>query len=312
MRDGALFRGPSVGGPTRAAQLGKALFSDRGLSPSNTVSCATCHLPDKQLTDGLPVAHGVALGTRRTPRIGLASHARSQFWDGRADSLSSQALGPFENELEFASSRAFVARRVVSAHAEAYRAAFPDHPLPSLETLPPSGKPGEPAWESLSPATKDAVNAVFTDVGRALAAYERTFRITPSRLDAYLAGKSDALVPTERQGLSMFASAGCMQCHFGPRLTDDAFHVTHVPGDDRGRKGTGAFKTPPLRGVALGAPFGHSGSSPSLVAVTTLYGKGGDDHSVGTLEPWLPQFDETARWSIAGFLGVLDERVVVP
>ena len=77
-----------------AAALGEALFFDAGLSPSGTVSCASCHDPDKGLTDGRPIAEGVAVGARRTPSISLAAHARWPDWDGKADTLWSQALGP--------------------------------------------------------------------------------------------------------------------------------------------------------------------------------------------------------------------------
>lgn len=51
-----------------AAALGKSLFFDTNLSRTGAVSCATCHDPKKQLSDALPVAMGLAKGTRKTPR----------------------------------------------------------------------------------------------------------------------------------------------------------------------------------------------------------------------------------------------------
>lgn len=226
-----------------ARELGKALFFDRGLSPSGHVSCATCHDPEKHLSDGLPVAKGVAAGDRRTPAIGLAAHARWQFWDGRADSLWAQALEPLEDARELASSRIFVARRIAGAHARAYARAFPGAPLPDVSAWPAHGKPGEPAYDALSAADKEAATRVFVHAGKAIAAYERTFRVQPSALDAYLKGDRGALGSLEKYGLHLFVRSGCMQCHWGPRLTDDAFHATRTPtgrldhAADRGRAG---------------------------------------------------------------------------
>jgi cytochrome c peroxidase len=339
-----------------AAVLGKALFFDASLSPSGTVSCATCHDPNKALSDGLPQAKGVGPGDRRTPRIALAAFSRHQFWDGRADTLWAQALGPLENDRELASSRLFVARRVGEKYAALHAAVFPSHPLPDLAALPGGGKPGEAAYDALPAGERQAVTRVFVDVGKAIAAYERTFRIEPAALDAYAMGQLGALSLLQKQGLSVFAEAGCMQCHWGPRLTDDAFHVTRTPTGrvdglaDRGRADglvklasseflasgpwsddvaaaqafnpgdavgmLGAFKTPSLRGVALGSPYGHGGREASLVDVMLAYGSGGlapsDARAVGAREPWLLRFDVTAQWSIAQFLATLTEAPVVP
>lgn len=334
-----------------AIALGEALFSDAALSPSGEVACITCHDPKKALSDGLPTPGGRTRGTRRTPRIGVASRARWQFWDGRADTLWSQALGPFENPDEIASSRARVVKRVLGTYETSYKKAFPGRVLPALADVPDDGKPGDPTFDALPSARRDAITQVFVDVGKAIAAYERTFRPVEMRLDAYARGDLSALTSLEKAGLSVFAQVGCLQCHWGPRLTDDAFHVTRMATGrsdgvgDRGRidglrllatsefgastrwsdklipltispdgspATLGAFKTPSLRGVADGAPFGHGGTMRTLVEVTELYGKGGlpsaDARSVGTLEPWLPTFDETAQWSLAPFVESLKAK----
>ena len=73
------------------------------------------------------------------------------------------------------------------------------------------------------------VTRAFVNVGKAIAAYERTFRAKPNALDRYIGGDASALSVLEKEGLSIFAQAGCMQCHWGPRLTDDAFHDTRTP-----------------------------------------------------------------------------------
>lgn len=298
----------------RAAQLGKALFSSPALSPTGTIACSTCHDPNKHWSDDQALASGLGAGVRRTPPIALAAHSRWQFWDGRADTLWAQALGPLENPAEHGSSRLYVARRIAELFHAEYMDVFGEDPRPITEGLPSEGKPGDPAYEALSQASKQNVTRIFVNVGKAIAAFERTLRVLPNRLDAYLAGDNQALSTLEKEGLSMFAQVGCMQCHWGPRLTDDAFHNVRLPGRatgsvDRGRadgiaallagefradsvwsddrtartmspllplpSDVGSYKTPSLRGVADVRHFGHAGAVGDLRDVLELYGKGG-------------------------------------
>jgi cytochrome c peroxidase len=293
-----------VADDSRAATLGKALFFDASLSPSG-VACSSCHDPRHALSDARPVAMGVALGKRHTPRIALAAFAPRQFWDGRAPSLAAQALEPIEARDEMGSSRLFVAGRISERYRDAYTAVFPEQPLPDVTRLPHSGKPGDPAYDALDPSAKDAVTDVLTNVGKVLAAYERTFRVGASPVDAYSRGDFSALSFPEKQGLATFARMGCMQCHWGPRLTDDAFHVTRAStaDPDLGRDERAAFKTPSLRGVSGAAFFGHRGAQATLNEVLSDYGNGAEP---GVREPWIPRFGETTRWSIARFLTTLE------
>src|SRR5688572_2468035 len=70
-----------------AAAFGATLFFEQRLSRDGNVSCATCHLIERQFQDDRPLAIGVATTNRRT--MPLAGVARSPwfFWDGRKDSL---------------------------------------------------------------------------------------------------------------------------------------------------------------------------------------------------------------------------------
>lgn len=298
-----------------AAALGKKLFFDTSLSPSGEVSCASCHQTEHGLSDSTPVARAAGVGTRRTPRITLAAHQRWQFWDGRVDSLWAQALAPFENPAEFNSSRLRVVRRVMAGYGSDYRAAFPAAPAPSTSAWPADGKPGDAAYDALPEGERQAATQTFVNIGKAIAAYERSFRTKPTALDAYARGDKEALTIEQKQGLSTFFSASCTQCHWGPTLSDGAFHVTRVGtgradgAADQGRSGgivlwsqsefsrggrwsdaphaapsfdlapnvrtLGAFKTPSLRGVATSAPFGHGGTQVELVSVVDAYGVGG-------------------------------------
>lgn len=238
-----------------AAAFGQALFFDPGLSPHG-ISCATCHRPDKGFADGLPLSRGVGTAARHTPSIVGSQYAPFLFWDGRADSLWMQALGPLENPDEMGSDRVFVVRQVTDRHRAAYEAIF--GPLPALE-LPEHGRPDatDPvvvdAWQDLPDDARDGVNRVFANVGKAIAAYERRLVARDAPFDRYV----DALVagdPTgggalddaEIRGLRLFMRDGnCVSCHSGPQLTDRAFHNLGLAevgnGYDQGRT-VGAMK----------------------------------------------------------------------
>lgn len=86
----------------RMVQLGERLFFDTRLSRDGTVSCATCHVPEKAFTDGLRVASGVGgkHGTRNTPSLLDVRLLPNQFWDGRRHTLEEQAADPLLSPVE--------------------------------------------------------------------------------------------------------------------------------------------------------------------------------------------------------------------
>jgi cytochrome c peroxidase len=234
-----------------AAALGRALFDDPRFSRDGRVACATCHAPDAQFQDGRPQGQGLATGRRRTMPVMGADRAPFLFWDGRKDSLWSQALGPLEDAAEQGGNRVRFVRLLASHYAAPWQQVF--GPLPSLEALPedasPLGTPAErAAWAALPAGTRDDVDRVFADMGKAIAAYELGVHVGPARFDRYVAATlagdargQDAFSAQEVRGLRLFLGKGqCATCHAGPMLTDQAFHNTGVPPAnparlDRGR-----------------------------------------------------------------------------
>ena len=99
---GPLPKDPSnrVADDPRAAALGHRLFFDARLSGNGRVSCATCHVPDREFQDGIALAEGVGTTARRTMPVAGTAHSPWLFWDGRADSQWAQALGPLESAVE--------------------------------------------------------------------------------------------------------------------------------------------------------------------------------------------------------------------
>ena len=226
-----------------AISLGKRLFNDARFSGNQKVSCASCHDPDKAFQDGLPVGQGVGSGSRRTMPIVGVGHSPWLFWDGRKDSVWSQALGPLEDGVEHGGNRSRYAHLLQSHYRAEYEAVF--QPMPDLSRVPQDAGPGgttveRAAWDAMDSKSRQDVSRMFANMGKAIAAYEKTLAFGPSRFDRFveatLSGKKGtgaALTAQELNGLRIFIGNGqCATCHNGPLLTDQQFHNTAVPQRD--------------------------------------------------------------------------------
>ena len=253
------------------AALGRRLFFDPLLSVDRTVSCATCHEPERAFADARPLAVGVLgrVGKRNSPALVNRGFGRLHFWDGRAPTLETQVLQPIVDPNEMAATLEEIVARLGAD--DGYRAAFQE--------------------VFARPVTSD-------DLGRALASYLRTIRSGDSPYDRFLDGATDALSADAQLGLTVFRGKGrCTICHREPTFTDEGFHNTGVawrpaPATDAGTatgefqddgrfavtsnaRERGMFKTPTLREIARTAPYMHDGSLPTLSAVVDFYNGGG-------------------------------------
>lgn len=116
-------------------------------------------------------------------------------------------------------------------------------------------------------------------LGEAIAAFERTLTAVNSPFDRFLAGDTDALTPQQRSGLESFRDAECTECHEGPMLSDFDLHAEGVKenptlAEPDGGDGRFRFRTPPLRNVALTAPYMHNGMLATLEDVLRFYDRG--------------------------------------
>jgi cytochrome c peroxidase len=200
-----------------AQAFGRKLFFDERLSGNGKVACATCHLPQLGFVDTTPLAHGVGTTNRRTMPIAGTAYSPWMFWDGRKDSQWSQALGPLESSVEHGGNRTQYAKHIASFYRKEYESIFGR--LPVLDD-------------------KANVTRVFANMGKAIAAFERTIAFDITRFDRYVAAElagrphaaADSLTSDEEAGLRVFiGKANCVNCHNGARLTDDHFHNTGVP-----------------------------------------------------------------------------------
>lgn len=249
-------------------ELGKQLYFDPRLSRDNTVSCATCHDPEKGWSNGAAFATGVRgqVGGRSAPTIINAGYNYFQFWDGRAQHVEGQALGPIQNPIEMDLTLPELVEKLngIAGYREQFQKVF-----------------GSDATES--------------SIAQAIGAFERTVLSGDAPYDRFKAGDMGALSEAAQRGMKVFFNAAqCSACHSGPNFTDGAFHNIGVgidqPEPDLGRFAhsnqegdKGSFKTPTLREIARTAPYMHDGSLATLEDVVNYYDKGGTPN---------PQLDE--------------------
>lgn len=224
----------------QAIGLGKRLFADVRFSKNKAVSCAQCHDPARQFQDGRAIAQGIGAGARRAMPLVGSGYNTWQFWDGRKDSLWAQAIGSLETAMSHGSNRLQVAQLLQAHYRQEYEAVF--GPMPSLSHLnkpaSPLGSPAEKAnWEAMDEETRNHISRIFVNMGKALAAYQKTLQFGESPLDRYISAiqKKDkqgmnVMSDAQKRGLRIFIGpAQCISCHNGPLLTDQAFHNIGVP-----------------------------------------------------------------------------------
>ena len=280
--------------------LGDRLFNDIRFSSTGTVSCATCHAPEKGFTDSpLETSKGIndLRGTRNAPTVLNAAFNKTQFWDGRSPSLEDQSQHPFLNPVEMGLASHDPILKIVKSEPQ-YVAAF----------------------EASFGVEPDQIE--MAHVMKAIAAFERTKIAGNSAWDKwYFAGEKDAISASAERGFNLFLGNGrCVSCHVIEQdqalFTDHLFHnigigmndiqprISELAGAFLKAKAAGAdvdiavltdpqvshlgrfvvdeqlssmggFKTPTLRNIALTPPYMHDGSLATLREVVVHYKNGG-------------------------------------
>jgi len=241
--------------------LGKQLFFDKRLSLNNEISCATCHIEKRALSDGRILGQGV-LGRaafRNTPSLYNVGYFPKYMFDAEISSLEEQILVPILDHNEMGASMKEVIEVLSkdSAYQKAARKIF---------------KRDFDVW-------------VLT---RSIAAYERTFISDNSSFDKFYYQKiKAAMSESAKRGWKLFSGKlNCVKCHPAPFFTDFNVHNngrTKLDNADLGRyrinndsTEIGYFKTPSLRNVSITAPYMHDGSLKTIDDVIDYYASGGD------------------------------------
>ena len=288
---------------TRAKiELGRKLFFDRRLSINDTLSCATCHIPEQGFTNNelrTPVGVEGRAVLRNSPTLYNVAYQEHLFLDGRELSLENQVWQPMTAHNEMAApSIGYVMRKI--------------------RRMGDYGGMFEEAFDGRGPD--------ILTIGQALASYQRMLLAADSPFDRwYFGGRQDAVGTSVKRGFALFSGkAQCIVCHRveadhalfvdhqfhntglgyeasvsgkGPettrvqlapgvfteipraavdavtqqRLPNDLglYRVTESPGD------RWKFRTQTLRNIALTAPYMHNGSFDTLREVIDFYDRGG-------------------------------------
>ena len=333
-------RDPSnrVSGDAQAIDLGERLFFERRLSANGQISCSRCHLPERNWSDGLPRAVGLAEVNRNAPSVVNVRYHHWFGWDGAHDSLWAQSINPILDPRELGMSAARVATFIRGDRDFScrYRKTF-----------------------GAVPGSDD--EKILVDLSKALAAFQETLASGRTAFDDF----REALARDDRaamarypeaaqRGLKLFVGKGaCDTCHTGPAFTNGEFHDTGIaflvrPGEvDPGRYGGikkllgdrmnllgpynddpkrstsagtqhvsleqrdfGEFKVPSLRNLESSMPYMHNGSLASLREVVMRYSEISPDrpHTDGeqALKPLHLTDAETA--DLVAFLQTLSDR----
>ena len=301
--------------PGDRAQLGQQIFTDANLSEPRGTACAACHQANMGFAGNHGSTIGVALGSRPgalglrnamtnsyvgfipafqfVTTAGETEASGGHFWDGRADTLALQALGPLLNPLEMnnTSRKAVVDKVAASAYAPLFKQEF-----------------GSTIFND--------TDAAFTQIGVAIEAFERTsLQPFSSKFDAMVRGVA-TFTPSETRGMALFqnpAKGNCAACHLMnasggkpqdslfseftyyasgiprnnaiPRNADPAFFDLGLCGPERTapvlpaglaagltiENFCGKFRMPTLRNVAERPAFMHNGFFKDLREVVRFY-----------------------------------------
>jgi cytochrome c peroxidase len=292
---------------TRAKiELGRQLYFDTRLSNDRTISCASCHDPAEGFAKHTQFGIGVKgqMGDRNSPVSYNRILSSLQFWDGRADSLEAQAVGPIANPIEMGNTHDACVEclKAIPGYKQQFDKIFGKFDidavgmaLASFERAIVSGPTPFDYYEKFRPFEK-LDPADLEDDADLKAKYE----------EALAGAKAHPLSDAAKRGRELYFTdkANCSACHVGANLTDEKYHNIGVGMDrekpDIGReevtkdaKDRGAFKTPTIRNVALSAPYMHDGSQKTLEEVVEWYAKGG--HANPNLSEKIKKLDLTAQ-----------------
>ena len=244
--------------------FGKQLFFDKRLSPDNSVSCATCHVPELAFTDGRKLSVGIhnRLAMRNAPTLFNVVYQKTLMFDGEVPNLEMQVLVPLKDTAEMDNQMKELIKK--------------------LRAIPEYQKQAQEIFK------RDFDAFVLT---RALASFQRSILSDNSPFDSYFKGNKNALSKSAERGWKLFSEKlYCTTCHKPPHFTNfttenNGLYASYEDKFDKGRfriKGDssdiGAFKVPILRNITQTAPYMHDGSLENLEQVLEHYSKGGNGH----------------------------------
>lgn len=266
--------------------LGRFLFFDPILSGNKDVACATCHHPNNGYAEFRDISIGVngkGFANQRVfkipnniPFVKRNAHTvlntafngidslnhynpteAPMFWDSRVNGLEAQAIEPIK-ALEEMRGNGFSEVEIL------------EEVIHRLNTIPEYRNLFRQVFKEENPIN-------IENIGKAIAAFERSLISTNARFDQYIRGDLNAISKSEKLGFELFKKVGCVNCHNGPMFSDYKIHVLSVPENnklpfiDEGFEKQFGFRTPTLRNLRFTSPYMHNGTLPTLEKVLEFY-----------------------------------------
>ena len=293
-------------------ELGRFLFYEKRLSGDNSMSCASCHMPENGFSDPNQYSVGIdgIAGTRQSMALVNLGWENFFFWDGRASTLEKQILEPIPNPIEMHQSwKDAVAKLNADVnYRNRFFRAFNEEGIDSIKVA-----------KSIAQFLRTLISAESKyDV---MYKYENSMALNATE-QSILA----TIDPEEWAGYDLFKSlngADCFHCHNGPLMQVKKYsnnglmpnsindlgraHVTNNPEDNY------KFKVPTLRNIALTAPYMHDGRFATLDEVIEHYSSG--IHMSPTIDPLIEfgsqggvQLDAQEKYLLKKFLLTLTDN----
>lgn len=277
--------------PMNAAKvaLGRLLFYDPRLSGDGSLSCASCHVQSRAFSDALARPTGITgqVHPRNSMALVNVAYNATQTWANPAlatleRQITNPVFGtePVEMGVDESSAHA-VLQRLANATDVDYVAHF------------------QQAFTDSTNNTGDLLTWEY--VLKAISAFERTMISADSRYDRHVQQRAQ-LTPQELNGLQLFTTARCVQCHAPPHfggqfvsVQTSALAVRYhnvglynlngqgaYPKDNQGAlditgnlADMGAFRAPTLRNIEVTGPYMHDGSVATLQEAVAIMAGGG-------------------------------------
>jgi len=222
------------------------------------INCVTCHDPNFGWADGGTKPNNLSLGAtftdRNSPTVLNSVASTYSLWDGSADSPWSLVRAPIEGG-PHNFGRVGVAYFICTLYQADYESYFGHEITNTCNTGATSntgeiqdafenscnpiggtagsrnfGKPGQACYDNLDGTAKPAVNLIFANFMKAIAAYERKIVSKNSAFDQWVNGNENAMSVSQKRGLKIFIGKGnCVRCHSGSNFTDGKFHNLGIP-----------------------------------------------------------------------------------
>ena len=262
--------------------LGEKIFYDQNFSANQTMSCASCHLPENAYTDLKQKSASNVEGKtvlRNSPSLYNAVFAKRFFYDMRAFYLEQQAEHVIYNQDEFNTDYQKIVQKLNGnkEYKKEFKKVFKD---------------GKISKQNFSKALSSFVASLYS--------FESDF-------DRFMRNEKE-ISEDAKKGFNLFmGKANCATCHFAPHFSglvppffneneSEVLGVTKKPiinlpielDDDRGRINSNvkkenswiyenSFKTMTVRNIALTKPYFHNGAFNTLEEVIDFYNEGGGE-----------------------------------